>query len=148
MFCAILDLLMHTHLLSPGSVIRLLRCSKGIRELIKSHHLYWKVISCQIGHKRFRSNEYVMRSISLNHRCRECGMLNGRPTYTVNAQCVSICGLCVTLEKTYNELVSRKQIFATLRRRKHVISSLSLARITLNRKHLYWGYQFRKMLQK
>ena len=153
MFEQVVDFLLHAYSITPGCAIRLSRCNREIRHIVMHHQFFWKYIALKMGHLRFRSNDFTLRCVK--SRCRECGITSGRNTLTRYAQRIDkviICNECASHINAYNELVDRQQIFAKegtcwSTKRRVLLSGLHFARRTINKKLLYWGFEWRKTLR-
>ena len=137
-----------------GLALRISIINHELKTFINSNTLFWKYISKDIGHKKFRNIHYLINSIKNTGRCRECGSKNGIANFTTSFQIVHVCQNCSFEKYSYSELVNRKQIFNFKRNgwrpKKRImltiLNNLHRARRDINCQYLYWGFEFNNQL--
>ena len=135
-----------------GLALRISMINHELKTFITNNELFWKYVGKDIGHKKFRSIEYIINSIKKTGRCRECGLKNGIVNFTTSFTIIYVCQKCSFEKYSYSELMNRKQIFNfepnTWRPKKRaILTRLHKARRGINCQHLYWGFQLRSLIK-
>ena len=142
----IFEILLQTNSLSLGTIYRLSRLNSEWHYVIMHHQLLSKFKSNDLGYVKCHN---IFRQIKNSTRCRECGSKNGLITNTRNNKRVYICLKCSEEKYSYNELITRHEIFKDeghvwSKKRRIILNGLHLARVGRAGKHYYWAFQWRQ----
>lgn len=128
-------------MLRVGDVLRMLRTSHALCELLGNDGLMWSVLARSCGYTHVhRTPQQLAHALATQPRCRDCGARTmAKVARTCTGRLVHVCIPCSEDPRAYSSMVTRRQLVA-IGHGPTRVRAMRVAKVGINRRFYYWRH--------